>query len=202
VRRAGGLGVLLYEKEKFGDCQIRIVFKTEHARSNSGVHIRIDDGILQWRGREMLAVEREADGSLSDEMLAKLQDASEKRQGAWYAVHHGYEIQICDTGDSWHHTGAIYSLAETSYEPPEPAEDHDNWRTMVVTLQGNVVFIDIDGRRVTRFDPESENVPPQQQWYEPSRDAKRPTTGYIGLQTHDPGDVVYFKEVSVRPLKP
>jgi len=24
--------------------------------------------------------------------------------------------------------------------------------------------------------------------------------GYIGLQTHDPGDTVFFKEVSVRPL--
>jgi hypothetical protein len=29
---------------------------------------------------------------------------------------------------------------------------------------------------------------------------KRPEVGYIGLQTHDPGDVVYFKDVSVRPM--
>ena len=29
---------------------------------------------------------------------------------------------------------------------------------------------------------------------------KRPTVGYIGLQTHDPGDIVFFREVSVRPL--
>jgi hypothetical protein len=28
----------------------------------------------------------------------------------------------------------------------------------------------------------------------------RPETGYIGLQNHDPGDEVWFKEVSVRPL--
>ena len=32
------------------------------------------------------------------------------------------------------------------------------------------------------------------------RDAKRPQSGYVGLQAHDPGDVVRFKEVSVRPL--
>ena len=31
-------------------------------------------------------------------------------------------------------------------------------------------------------------------------EAKRPLAGYIGLQNHDPGDVVFFKEVSVRPL--
>jgi hypothetical protein len=35
---------------------------------------------------------------------------------------------------------------------------------------------------------------------EPIRELKRPTHGYIGLQTHDPGDVVWFKEVSVRCL--
>ena len=28
----------------------------------------------------------------------------------------------------------------------------------------------------------------------------RPVAGYLGLQNHDPGDVVWFKEVSVRSL--
>jgi len=28
------------------------------------------------------------------------------------------------------------------------------------------------------------------------REPKRPTKGYLGFQNHDPGDVVYFKEVS------
>lgn len=193
-----GLGVLVYDKEKFGDCQIRVVFKPEKARSNSGVHVRIDDGILAWRDKETLAVTREADGSLSDEMLQELQRASELRQGPWYAVHHGYEIQICDSGDAFHHTGAVYSLAKTAYEPTEPANE---WRTMVITLDRNRVLIDVDGERVTTFDPDSPDVPPQKEWFEPSREAKRPTTGYIGLQTHDQGDVVYFKEVSVRPLR-
>jgi len=35
---------------------------------------------------------------------------------------------------------------------------------------------------------------------EPKREPKRPEAGYIGLQNHDPGDIVWFKEVSVRPL--
>src|SRR5262245_54611181 len=33
-----GLGLLLFEKEKFGDCQIRVVFKTKDAKSNAGVY--------------------------------------------------------------------------------------------------------------------------------------------------------------------
>ena len=41
-----GMGLLLYTKETFGDCQIRVVFKCKDARSNAGVFVRIDGGIL------------------------------------------------------------------------------------------------------------------------------------------------------------
>jgi hypothetical protein len=71
---------------------------------------------------------------------------------------------------------------------------------MIITLKGNLVLVDVDGKRVTRFDPEGKDVPATREWYEPKREPKRPLAGYIGLQNHDPGDVVYFKEVGVRPL--
>lgn len=193
-----GLGLLLFEREKFGNCQIRVVFKPHDARSNSGVYVRVDDGILDWRDKPMIAVERQPDGGLSDAMLERLKQASKEEQGPWYAVHHGYEVQISDRGDPLHRTGAIYSLAGTQYKPEPPS---DRWRTMIITLENDRVLIDIDGQRVTTFDPDSEDVPPRTQWHEPSREAKRPRSGYIGLQTHDPGDVVYFKEISVRPLE-
>src|SRR4030095_12738369 len=35
-----GLGLLVYEKERFGNCQIRVVFKTKEARSNAGVYVQ------------------------------------------------------------------------------------------------------------------------------------------------------------------
>lgn len=37
----GGMGLLYYEREKFGNCQIRVVFKLTGPRDNSGVFIRI-----------------------------------------------------------------------------------------------------------------------------------------------------------------
>jgi hypothetical protein len=116
----------------------------------------------------------------------------------WYAVHHGYEVQIADGGDAAHRTGAVYGLAKAE-ELPKPQDD--GWRTMVITLRGNVIQVDVDGKRVTTFDSESKDIPAQRNWTEPKRDAKRPQAGYIGLQAHDPGDVVRFKEVSVRPLE-
>jgi hypothetical protein len=124
-------------------------------------------------------------------------DASEEERGPWYAVHHGYEVQICDDSDEYHRTGAIYSLAKAA---PAPRKRPTEWKTMVITLRGDRVLVDIDGKRVTTFDPGGKDVPKRTKWYEPRREPKRPRAGYIGLQNHDPGDVVYFKEVSVRPL--
>src|SRR5688572_30573744 len=38
---ARGLGLLVYSKERLGDCQIRVVYKSKDARSNAGVYVRI-----------------------------------------------------------------------------------------------------------------------------------------------------------------
>ena len=190
-----GLGLLVYQKEKLGDSQIRIVFKSKDARSNAGVYVRINDGMLAHVKDKVPAASRRADGSLTPEGLTAMQEASEKALGPWYAVHHGYEVQIADAGDEWHRTGAIYSLAKASELPSRPA---DGWRTMIITLRGERVMVDVDGKRVTEFDSSARDLPQRKAWHEPRREPKRPTAGYIGLQNHDPGDVVWFKEVSVR----
>lgn len=192
-----GLGVFVYTKEKFGNCQIRVVYRPVDNKDNAGVHVRMDDGILKWIGRDSIAVKREPNGKLSPPMLKRMEEASEKEEGAWFAVHHGYEIQIMDSGDALHRTGSIYSYAAAAALPAAPA---DGWRTMVITLRGTLVTVELDGKELTRFDSAAKDIAPRKRWSEPKRDAPRPAHGYIGLQTHDPGDVVYFKEVSVRPL--
>src|SRR5688572_26623724 len=191
-----GLGLLVYGKEKFGDCQIRVVYRSKDPRSNAGVYIRIDDGILQKKGEKPAPASRE-NGKLTEEGLNAMKEASEKDLGPWYAVHHGYEVQIADAGDEFHRTGAIYSLTKAEAAPPK---EEGAWRTMVITLKGEQVMVDLDGKRVTTFDAAAKDLPERKQWHEPKREPKRPAKGYIGLQNHDPGDVVWFKEVSVRPL--
>jgi hypothetical protein len=193
-----GLGLWVYTARPLGHCQVRIVYRPENSRSNAGVFVRIDQGILDWIGRDSPAVRRDARGRLPAEMRERMRAAAEAEQGAWYAVHHGYEVQIMDAGgDPLHRTGAIYSLAPAAELPPPAA---DGWRTMVITLDGPKILVEIDGRPITRFDASATDLPPRKQWYEPKREAARPEVGYLGLQTHDPGDVVYFREVSVRPL--
>jgi hypothetical protein len=192
-----GLGLLVYKKERLGNCQIRVVFKSKETKSNSGVYVRMTDGILDQVGKPGAAFDRDATGKISKASGQAVQASAEREEGPWYAVHHGYEVQIADTGDPFHRTGAIYSLAPSStVTKKSPGE----WKTMIITLAGERILVDLDGQRVTSFDPRSPNLPPQKQWHEPKREPRRPEAGYLGLQNHDPGDLVWFKEVSVRPL--
>jgi hypothetical protein len=167
IRTEGGMGLLWYTKEKFGDCVLRVAYKTTHRESNAGVFVRIAD----------------------------------KPKDPWYAVHHGYEVQICDVQDDYHGTGSVYSLSKMTSRPAKPPGE---WNTMEITLKGTRIQVAINGVRVNDFDSETAKVPERRQEFEPEREPRRPTSGYIGLQNHDDyvGRPAYveFKEVSVKKL--
>src|SRR6185369_4948021 len=135
------------------------------------------------------AFDRDAAGKISKDSMAQVQASADREEGPWYAVHHGYEVQISDAGDPLHRTGAIYSLAPSSSKTKKAGE----WRTMIITLAGAKILVDLDEQHVTTFDPASPELPPRTQWFEPKREPKRPEAGYLGLQNHDPGDIVWFK---------
>jgi len=183
-----GMGMLLYSKDAFGNCRIRVVFRGEKTKSNAGVFIRIDEGVIK------IADNKEVRRKLSAE---EEQDESEKELGPWYPVHRGFEVQISEAGDEHHRTGSVYSLAKAERLPPLAA---DGWRTMIITLKGNLVQVEVDGKCVCTFDSESSDLPERKHFWEPKRENKRPQIGYIGLQNHGPEDVVWFKEVSVQSL--
>ena len=191
-----GLGLLVYKKERLGNCQVKVVFKTKDARANAGIYVRIADGVLDQIKQPGAPFDRDASGKISDASMEKAKASAEREEGAWFGVHRGFEVQIAGGGDPWHRTGALYSLAPSSAASTKFGE----WQTMIITLDGTRIQVDLDGQRITTFDSAAPNLPARKQWHEPKREPKRPESGYIGLQTHDPGDVVWFKEVSVRKL--
>lgn len=122
---------------------------------------------------------------------------ADKPADPWYAVHHGFEVQIADGGKSARGTGSIYTFAEAKAQPGKPLE----WNTMEITLKGNRISTAINGTPVADFDagelkPEAEE---KTDHGDPAR-GPRPEKGYIGLQNHDKDSTVFFKEVSVLPL--
>ena len=159
LKTEGGMGLLWYTGQKFGNATIRVVFKTASPTANSGVFIRLPETV----------------------------------KDPWYAVHNGYEVQIDAGGDDWHCTGAIYSLSKASERAQKPQGE---WNTMEITLKGQETIVVLNGKKVNDFFG-NQAVPERKQWFEPVR-GPRPDVGYIGLQNHDKGSTVYFKEVSVR----
>jgi hypothetical protein len=113
----------------------------------------------------------------------------------WFAVHHGYEVQIENNGDAWHRTGCLYSISQAKNVVHARVNE---WNLMLITLEGNRTRVEINGKLVTDF-TEGDPVPPRTMDYEPER-GPRPLSGYIGLQNHDIEQRVHFKEVSVAPL--
>src|SRR5262245_44742809 len=116
-------------------------------------HLREAEG--EARGRQARR-ERQALRGGTEEAEGRLPEGA----GPWYAVHRGYEVQICDGGEEYHRTGAVYSLSKAAAPEKKPTE----WKAMVTTLKGKLVLVDVDGERVSAFDPEGEGVPKQRQW--------------------------------------
>ncbi len=119
----------------------------------------------------------------------------EKPTEPWMPVNRGYEVQIDNSDDDYHCTGVLYSLTKALARPEKAGE----WNTMDITLDGPHTIVTVNGVKVTDY-TEGQPVPPKQKGYEPDR-GPRPNEGYIGLQNHSDKDVVYFKEVAIRPLQ-
>src|SRR4051794_6258979 len=73
---------------------------------------------------------------------------AEKPADPWYAVHHGFEVQIADTGRADRRTGSIYTFAGAASQPGKPLE----WNSLEITLKGNRISTMINGKAVADFD--------------------------------------------------
>jgi hypothetical protein len=167
IKSHGGMGLLYWKGEKFGNCVIKVVWAMRDTNSNSGIFIRIP---------------------------------IEPRE-EWMPVHYGYECQIDNRPDlsgedDAHYTGTLYSMNHPLANPAKPGPE---WNTTEITLDGLRTIVYVNGVKVTDF-KEGDPVPERKFDFEPFR-GPRPETGYIGLQNHGPKDVVFFKEVAVKPLK-
>lgn len=105
----------------------------------------------------------------------------------------GYEVEINDAGDDYHTTGTLFSFTKAQARFSKP----NQWNTLEITLDGAKTIVTINGVKVTEF-TEGDTVPAKKD-NDPER-MMRPTEGYIGLQNNSDNDIVYFREISIRPI--
>ena len=121
----------------------------------------------------------------------------------WMPVHYGYEVQIDNhpersdpPEDDTHSTGMLYSLTKPLAKAWKPGPELN---TMEITLDGLRTIVTLNGVKVTDF-KEGDPTPERKFPFEPQR-GPRPALGYFGLQNHGGNDIVFFKEVAIKPLK-
>ena len=167
IQTHGGMGLLYWAGEKFGNCTIRVVYRMRDENSNAGFFIRIP-----------------------------IEPKEE-----YMPVYYGYEIQIdnhpeLSGEDEYHSTGMIYAFTKPLAIAWKPGPE---WNTFEITLDGDRTIVMLNGVKVTDF-TEGDPVPPRKFDFEPFP-GRRPEYGYIGMQNHSEHDIVFFKEVSVKPLE-
>ncbi len=117
----------------------------------------------------------------------------EKPTEPWMPVNKGFEVQIHDDDDDYHVTGTLYSFTKAKAKPSVA----DDWNTMEIIMDSLRTITKINGIIITDF-KDGDPVPLKTQSWEPDR-GPRSWEGYIGLQNHGDNDVVWFREISIKP---
>jgi hypothetical protein len=170
---------------------------------NGLIHTHGGMGLLYWTGGKLgdcviRVVYKMRDFNDNSGVFVRIPDVPTE---PWMPVNKGYEVQIDNhpetSGENEYHvTGTLYSQTKPLAKPGKPGPE---WNTMEITLDGPRTIVSVNGVKVTDY-TEGQPVPPKEFDFEPDR-GRRPESGYIGLQNHSDKDIVFFKEVAVKPLK-
>ena len=125
-------------------------------------------------------------------------------------VQGGFEIQLMDN-DGFQAAkkkklpprrlnGALYDASAPKRDPAKPVGE---WNTLKLTCKGHKISLEINGETVfdvdiSKWDTPKKNPDGTDNKFKTAL-AKLPKTGHIGFQNH--GQVVWFKDVSIKPIK-
>ncbi len=126
MKTVGGMGLLYYNGEKFGNCTIRVVFMAASERANSGVIIRLpEEPTDPWYGvHNGYEVQIEAEGddwhaTGSIYSLAKVNARPQKPRGEWNTL----EIEL-----DGHITRSIVNgVPVMEFDPSQPVPPRQKW---------------------------------------------------------------------------
>jgi len=101
----------------------------------------------------------------------------------------GFESQVNNTQNDWKKTGSVYGVASIGVAVPED----NKWWTQEISVQGNVVTVSIDGKKVVEYVEPPGTVA--------GTDFERKlAAGTFALQAHDPKSIVRYRNIRVKRL--
>ncbi|MCA9260126.1 MAG: DUF1080 domain-containing protein [Planctomycetales bacterium] len=103
----------------------------------------------------------------------------------------GYEVQVNNSHGDPRKTGGLYAVEDVMNN--SPAKDNE-WFTQEVIVQDKHVVVKVNGKVTADYtEPAAVERPDGMQ-------GRRLSEGTFALQGHDPGSVVFYRKVAVKPL--
>jgi hypothetical protein len=103
----------------------------------------------------------------------------------------GYECQVNNTHKDVKKTGGLYAIADVLDK--SPVVDNE-WFDYFIEVQGKRIIIKINGVTTTDFTEPDGWTPPEKM---PGR---KLSSGTIAIQAHDPGSVIHYRNIQIKPL--
>lgn len=97
----------------------------------------------------------------------------------------GYEVQVNATHKDRRKTGSIYAVKDVLDDAPNKDGE---WFDLYVKVAGDTVLVKVDGEVVNEYSEKPSDI----------KGKRRFSSGTIALQAHDPGSLVFFKDIYVR----
>ena len=110
------------------------------------------------------------------------------QQGGWPSK--GYEVQVNNSHTDWKRTGSLYNIVDVK----EKLVPDSVWFTERIHVEGKHVQIWINDKQTVDYtEPENVQRPDDMK-------GRVLSGGTFALQGHDPNSIVYFKDLTVKPL--
>lgn len=103
---------------------------------------------------------------------------------------HGYEAQVNNSHEDWRRTGSLYAVEDIRESPV----DDNEWFEYHIMVRDKQITLQVNGE--TTVDYTEPPDPPRL----PDMRERKLSRGTIALQAHDPGSVVYYRNIRIKPL--
>ncbi|WP_166828274.1 3-keto-disaccharide hydrolase [Thalassoroseus pseudoceratinae] len=97
----------------------------------------------------------------------------------------GHEAQVNCTHKDPVKTGSLYNV-EKNFKCPH---EDNKWFTYDIKVEGQQITLKVDGKTIVDYTEPTD-----------IKGGRKLSSGSIALQAHDPGSVVYYRSIKIRPL--
>jgi hypothetical protein len=102
----------------------------------------------------------------------------------------GYECQVNNSQSDWRRTGSLYAIKDVR----ETAAKDNEWFDYDIIVEGKTITLKVNGETVNEY------TEPEDVERSPELKDRLISHGSFALQAHDPGSVVRYRNIRVKPL--